>query len=175
MRPEPLKDRPFFRPEAESHRRLRHLGDVILFRPLPLKLVTLYPVLVVAVLVFALSQVALRLRFVGVMEETPGPGETLRLALDQSAAASLRRGDRIELRLAGSAARRPGTIAELAPIPCSRLARALLPTHAQAAPPDCLQVTVATDSSGAMEAATPPITVELWSPPQTYLTHLFRR
>lgn len=172
MRPDPLPDRPFFRREAESYRRLRHLGEIILFRPLSLRLVTLYPLLVVAGLALAMSQVELRLRFVGLLEEPPG-ASSLRLLLDPGAAAHVAPGDRVALRVAGAAERVHGSIAALTDVACSRVARALLPAHAQAAPQRCLQVTIATE--GPVTTAEPPATVELWSPPQTYLAHLLRR
>lgn len=43
MRPDPIESRPFFRPEAEQYRRLRSFGSIDLFRPLPVRLVTLLP------------------------------------------------------------------------------------------------------------------------------------
>lgn len=56
MRPAPVNAKPFFRPEAEDYRRLRHLGEVELFRPLSVRMIAALPLLCVAVLgVIAMS------------------------------------------------------------------------------------------------------------------------
>ena len=170
MRPEPVRDRAFFRPEAEEYRRLRNLGDIILLRPLSLRLVTWVPVLIVALLVLALSRLEYRSMFVALAEQPSASLEALRLSLAPGAAEPLRRGDEIEWRIAGTAERSRGVITELATGPCSREARAFSRTSA----PECLQVTISTPLTGRDPSGPSPLTVELWSPPRNYLAHLLR-
>ena len=160
MRPEQLRDRPFFRPEAEKYRQLRHLGDIALFRPLGLRLVTLYPLVVVALLVFALSRLEHRMMFVAMAEAAPAQGEGLRLTLEERAARQLKRGDTLELRLGGSQERTSGSITELSTVPCSRTAQAFLLSSSRTAPRDCLQLTLAPPASGARVPSTLPTRVE---------------
>lgn len=174
MRPDNLQDRPFFRPEAESYRRQRHLGDIIMFRPLSLRLVTLYPLVVVALFLVAISQLELRLRFVALAEEISAQAGEVSVFLEPSAAESFRPGDSIELRFEGAAERAHGSITRAAVVPCSEQAHAFLLSRSHAAPQRCLRITVTTSAARAVAPATPPVTAELWSSPQSYLAHLLR-
>ncbi len=170
----PLKGRSLFRPEVEQYRRLRHFGEISLVRPLPLRLVALVPLLVVAVLGFALSRLSFQPMFVALVEQAPEPGQGLRLSLEPALARNLRRGDEVELRLAGAAERSRGVIAELSTGPCSREARVFLLASSRGAEDGCLQLVLAPNPSLATPAAPVPLKAQLWAPPRKYLDQLLR-
>lgn len=170
----PLKGRSLFRPEVEQYRRLRHFGEISLVRPLPLRLVALVPLLFVAVLGFALSRLSFQPMFVALLEHAPAQGQGLRLSLEPATAQHLHRGEEIELRLAGSAERSRGVIAELSTGPCSREARAFLLSTSRGAEAGCLQLVLAPNPSLATPSAPVPLKVQLWAPPRKYLDQLLR-
>jgi hypothetical protein len=173
--PEPIQGRPLFRPEAINHRRWRHLGDIALLRPLSLRLVTLCPLLIAALLVFALSRLDFQAMFVALVEEAPAPGRGLQLSLETRVAEHLRRGDEIELRFVGSAERSSGVISDLSTTPCSREARAFLQASLRPAEEACLQITFTPHRSLSSLPAPLPLKAQVWAPPRSYLTHLLHR
>lgn len=174
MPPAPIQGRPLFRQEAVNHRQLRHLGDITLLRPLPLRLVTLSPLLIVALLVFGLSRLNFQPMFVALVEDAPAPGQGLKLSLRKEVAEHLRRGDGIEYRIMGSAERMRGVISELSTGPCSREAWAFLQSSSPPVEEGCLQLVLLPSSSPVIAPAPLPLKVQLWAPPRNYLESLLR-
>ncbi len=174
MPPQPIQGRPLFRPEALTHRLVRHFGEISLLRPLPLRLVTLCPLLIVALLGFGLSRIDFQSMFVALVEGAPEGGQGLELSLEPSAAEHLRPGDTLEFRFAGSAERSRGVISRLATSPCSRESRAFLQASSRLAPETCVQVLLAPDPVLPVPPAPLPLKVQVWTAPRKYLDHLLR-
>ncbi|MBU8900576.1 hypothetical protein DRW03_13590 [Corallococcus sp. H22C18031201] len=174
MPPEPIQGRPLFRPEAIQHRLVRHFGEISLLRPLPLRLVTLCPLLLVALLGLGLSRIDLQSMFVALVEAAPPAGQGLVLSLEPSAAEQLRPGDTLEFRFAGSAERSRGIVSTLITRPCSRESRAFLEAASRQAEGGCLHVELAPDPALPFPPAPLPLKVQVWTPPQKYLDHLLR-
>lgn len=172
MPPETIQGRAIFRQEAIEHRRMRHLGAIILLRPLSLRLVTLFPLLVVALLGFALSRLDFRPMFGALVQEAPAPGQGLTLILEPSLASQLHRGDELELRFAGSPERSRAVISELSTGPCSREARAFLLSSSRPTQEGCLQLQLASSPALALPSAPLPLKVQVWAPPRKYLEQL---
>jgi hypothetical protein len=176
MKPEPpVQGRPLFRYEALNHRRVRHLGEISLLRPLPLRLVTLSPLLIVALLGFGLSRIDSQSMFVALVEEAPTQGQGLKLFLEPAAAEHLRPGDALEFRFAGSAERSRGVISTLSTGPCSRESWAFLQASSRPARESCLQVLLAPDPALPAPPAPLPLKVQVWTPPRKYLDQFLRR
>ncbi len=175
MKPEPpVQGRPLFRYEALNHRRVRHLGEISLLRPLSLRLVTLVPLLLMALLGFALSRLDFQPMFVALVEDAPARGQGLELSLEPTAAEHLRPGDTLEFRFAGSAERSRGVISKLSTGPCSRESRAFLQASSPPEQASCLQVLLAPDPALPAPSAPLPLKVQVWTPPRKYLVHLLR-
>lgn len=97
MRPQPVNAKPFFRPEAENYRRLRHLGEIELLRSLPLQIVAALPLLSVAVL----GAIAMSIRAAPQVELMAGAvaleGGALELILGPGNQSYFAPGDRVRL------------------------------------------------------------------------------
>jgi len=174
MKPGPIQGRPLFRQEALQHRLVRHFGEISLLRPLPLRLVTLSPLLFVALLGFGLSRIDFQSMFVALVEAAPAQGQGLTLTLQPEAAGQLRPGDPLEFRFAGSAERSRGVVSTLSTVPCSRESRAFWQAASQPGRESCLQVLLAPDPALPAPPASLPLKVQVWGPPQQYLAHLLR-
>jgi hypothetical protein len=118
-RPDALHNRPFFRPEAEAHRRHRHLGEVDLARPMSVRLAFLLPVLASLLLLAMAAGITLRARMVPVVTPERLKGGAIRLVVAQARGASLSKGDAVELQTGSGRRIAAATVIGLAPVPCS--------------------------------------------------------
>ncbi|WP_343650763.1 hypothetical protein [Stenotrophomonas sp.] len=96
MRPDPLHNRPFFRPEAEAYRRFRHLGAIALFRPLPVRLLAVVPLIALAVAGMAAASLTLVPR-AELRSAAWGGTAGVQLVIDSDKASYFHTGDEIEL------------------------------------------------------------------------------
>jgi len=174
MRPDPIANRSFFREEAERFRQRRHLGEIALFRPLSLRLVTLYPVLVSALLVLAATQVELRPKFTAVLTEH-APHGAMNLSLPNAAAAHVAEGDAITLRLDASEHAVAGTVTALSSLPCGDRARLVFAARGAQAPRTCLHLSVELAPGSAANFGEEAQPAELWASAQPYLSYLLHR
>ncbi len=172
MPPQPIQGRPLFRPEAIKHRLLRHFGEISLLRPLPLRLVTLCPLLIVALLGFGLSKIDFQVMFLALAEAAPEGGQALELSLEPSAAGQLRPGDVLEFRYEGAADRSRGVISTLGNGPCSRESRAFWQASSRPARETCVQVVLTPELALPAPPAPLPLKVQVWTAPRKYLDHL---
>ncbi|CAM2005471.1 hypothetical protein [Acanthopleuribacter pedis] len=154
MRPEPIqKDRPFFRPEAEEHRLYRHLGEIVLFRPLATRLVSLLPLAALGLVGFGLMQIELQTKYEAVTD--PTPSQEMRLILAEPT--QLIPGEKVEWALGDTPDRRSATVLRVETGPCA-------PDRAGQ---PCPRVVLQND--GAPPNAAPNTRVRLWTQPKPFL------
>ncbi len=149
MRPDPLPTRPFFRPEAEQFRRFRHLGSIALFRPLPLRLLALVPL--VAVALAGAGAATLQIAPHADLQATAVvSGNALQLLLAPGNQRYFRPGDDIQL-MQGTALQGTAHIEDTAPAACP-------PRPGAISKASCLRILARWNPHGA-QAATPPTSV----------------
>jgi len=117
-RPDALHNRPFFRPEAEAHRRHRHLGEVDLARPMSVRLAFVLPILASALLLAMAAGITLRARMVPVVTPERLEGGAIRLVVAKTRSAPLSKGDAVELQTGNGRRIAKATVVGLAPVPC---------------------------------------------------------
>jgi hypothetical protein len=163
---------PLFRPEAERFRQQRHLGTMVLFRPVSLRWLTLLPLAIVAVLLLGASRLAVRPRFAGVAEAA---GDRRVTVVVEPRASTIRPLDRVTLELpaGGAPVSVQGTVATVAADDCrSGVPRAFLPAGPRSA--RCIALGIDLDASldTARAGRSAPDRVEVAGPPRTYLSYL---
>lgn len=118
MRPAPVNAKPFFRPEAENYRRLRHLGEIELFRSLPLRMIAAVP------LVFAtlLGLAAFSLRVSPQVDLTAAAaaleGGAVGMTLGPGNAGFFAAGETVELIIGADRHGQPARVLDAGPVPC---------------------------------------------------------
>lgn len=134
MRPAPVNAKPFFRPEAENYRRLRHLGEIELFRSLPLRMIALVPLLFAALLAVA----AMSLRVSPQVDLTTGAaaldGGAIGMTLGPGNSAFFASGETVELIAGTDRHGQPARVLDANPIAC--------PQARASASPTCLRLNV---------------------------------
>lgn len=152
MRPEPLKnDRPFFRKEAEQHRLYRHLGEVVLFQPPSIRLVSLLPLAALALVGFGLLQLRLQTKYDAACYSSAANRLTLTLTREPD----LQKGDRVTWQ--GDAQKTRGTATVVA-----------LRRDAQPGAPHQTQLVLRLDKTPLTPIA-PATALKLWGEPQPFL------
>lgn len=101
MRPDKIEDRPFFREEAEEYRLFRHLGEVILFRPLSLKMLTFIPLVFTLLFWYAFTRVNIQEKFEGVAIVNETLKEGIQLLLPKKSFVEFKKNEQYRILLEG--------------------------------------------------------------------------
>ena len=118
MRPEDVGGKPFFRREAENYRLLRHLGEINLFRPMPVRLITLFPITIVGAFAFALLQLQVRKQFETRAAAVQQGNDRLQMILPAEASRYFERGDVIDISNDDTKATVHASVISAAPAEC---------------------------------------------------------
>ncbi len=137
MRPDDVAGKPFYRREAENYRLLRHLGEVNLHRPMPVRLIALLPLAVVGAFVLALSHLQVRKQFDSQATATSQGNDQVRMILTAEAFPYFEKGDVIDISARHTKATVSASVISKARIQCT----AQLPPST-AEPPWCTALEV---------------------------------
>ena len=119
MRPDDVGGKPFFRREAENYRLFRHLGEISLFRPMPVRLITLLPVAIVGAFAFAVLQLQVRKQFETQVGAVHQRGNQLQMILPAEASRYFEQGDVIDISKGGTKATVRASVISSAPAECA--------------------------------------------------------
>lgn len=168
----PLK----FRPEAVRFRLHRNLGTLVLLRPPALHLLTLFPIAVTAILLFAGTRLTIRQRFTG-PATAEHAGDRVVVTVEAGAASAIRLHDRVAITRIDDAGSRdgraPGEVVSIEHGSCSAAPLAVTPLGAGTQPRRCLALGIAPGAP--FRTPRSPELVEVLAPTQTYLDYLFSR
>jgi hypothetical protein len=166
-RPPPIADRPLFRPEAEQFRQQRHLGTIILFRPVAVRLLTLVPLAISALLVLVAAPLTVRPRFAG-LADAPAGGDHVTLTVDAGAAGAIQPRDRVTVEITEPVTTVPGTVISRNVVDCRTQTQAALLFGTQ--PRRCLALELALDAPLPQRRTSP--LVQVRAATRSYLSYL---
>lgn len=166
-----MGDRPLFRPEAEQFRLHRHLGTIVLFRPVTARLLAAVPLVISGLLVLGAAHITVRPRFIG-LTTAPATGDHVMVTLEANAAGAIALHDRLTVETSEPIAVVQGTVVSLEAVDCRAQALPALVLGASSQHRPCLAAQLAV-SAPLPRQRTPLVTVRAAG--RSYLSHLLGR
>jgi hypothetical protein len=168
-RPAPIADRPLFRPEAERFRQQRHLGTIVVFRPVSVRLLTLVPLVISGLLVLAAARVTVRRSVTGLITE-PATADHTTVLLEAGAAATIQLRDHVTIETAEPLAAVEGTVVSAEAVDCCAPPLSALAFGACSQRRPCLAVQLALQAALPDQRTSSLVTIRATG--KSYLSHL---